>query len=175
MPPPRPELVDWLGLRGPERDGRGRDIAVPVALRRPHHKGLVGNRTQEAIRGIRRVAVRVTIVRGARVDRVRDLVGKIELGGGRFRADANLQVHVWGAAQVPAWIDRLEPDAAGAVCELSAPQKRLVGHWSDVSRGDGCALVAGVDAERIALPDIHGGSWDRRAGRGGIEHAESEP
>src|SRR5712671_3858802 len=136
-------------LRGLERDGRGGDVAVPVALRRPHHEGFVGDRAQEAIRGIRGVAVRVTIVRGARVDGVRDLVGKIELGGGRFRADANLQVHVRGATQVPARIDRSEPDAAATVRELYTPQKRLVVHWIDVSRGDGCAFVAGVDAERI--------------------------
>src|SRR2546430_7468930 len=44
----------------------------------PIYKGPVGDRAQEAIRGIRRVAVRVAIVRGARVDGVRDLVGKIE-------------------------------------------------------------------------------------------------
>src|SRR4029077_3644041 len=44
----------------------------------------------------------------------------------------------------------------------------------DVPRGDGGALVAGVDAERIALPDVHGGFGDRRAGRGGLEHAENE-
>src|SRR6266581_4665385 len=109
-------------LRGPERDGSGGDVAVPVALHRPHHQGLVGDRPQEAIRGIRRVAVRVTIVRGARVDGVRDLIGKIELGGDRLRPDANLQVHVWGAAQVPARIDRLEPHAAPSCQPATVPR-----------------------------------------------------
>jgi hypothetical protein len=111
---------------------------------------------------------------GARVDGVRDLVGKVELGSGHLRADAKLQVHVRGAALVPARIDRPEPDAAGGISDLRAPQKRLVVHRLDVARGDGGALVAGVDAERIALPDVHGGFWDRRAGRGGLEHADNE-
>ena len=31
-------------LGGPERDGRGGDVAVPFALHRPHHQGLVGDR-----------------------------------------------------------------------------------------------------------------------------------
>src|SRR5438876_3996518 len=161
-------------LRGSERDGGGGKVTVAVACHRPHHEGLVGDRPQEAIRGVRRVAVRVPIVRGACIDGVRDLVGKIELGGGRLRADAELQVHVRGAARVPARIDRSEPDGAGGVRELRAPQKRLVVHWLDVLRGDGGALVAGVDAERIALPDVHRGFCDRRAGRGGLEHAENE-
>src|SRR6267143_273622 len=161
-------------LRGSERDGGGGDVAVPVARHRPHHEGLVGDRPQEAIRGVRRIAVPMPIIRSARVDCVRDLVGKIELGGGRLRADAKLQVHVRCAALVPARIDRLEPDGAGGVRELRAPQKRLVIHRLDVPRGDGGALVAGVDAERIALPDVHGRLWDRRAGRGGLEHAENE-
>src|SRR2546422_7022003 len=161
-------------LRGSERDGGGGDVTVPVACHRPHHEGLVGDRPQEAIRGVRRVAVRVPIVRGACIAGVRDLVGKIELGGGRLRADAELQVHVRGATRVPARIDRSEPDGAGGVRDLRAPQKRLVVHRLDVPRGDGGALVAGVDAERIALPDVYGGFWDRRARRGGLEHAENE-
>src|SRR3984893_12648441 len=151
-------------LRGPERDGGGGDVAVPVARHHPHHEGLVADRPQEAIGGVRRVAIRVPIVRGARIDGVRDLVGKIELGGGRLRADAKLQVYVRGAARVPARVDRSKPDSAGGVRELRAPQKRLVVHRLDVPRGDGGALVAGVDGERIALPDVHGGFWDRRAG-----------
>src|SRR4029450_6253517 len=108
------------------------------------------------------------------VDSVRDLVRKIELRGDRSCADAKLQVHVRSAARVPARIDRSEPDGAGGVRELRAPQKRLVVHRLDVPWGNGGALVAGVDAERIALPDVHGGLWDRRAGRGGREHAEHE-
>src|SRR4030095_4451212 len=76
-------------LQGPERDGGGGDVAVPVARHRPHQEGLVGDRPEEAIRGVRRVAVRVPIVRGARVDGVRDLVRKIELGGDRLRAQAS--------------------------------------------------------------------------------------
>ncbi len=70
-------------LRGPERDGGGGDVAVPVARHRPHHEGLVADQPQEAIRGVRRVAVRVPIVRGACIDGVRDLVGKIELATSR--------------------------------------------------------------------------------------------
>jgi len=34
----------------------GGDVAVPVALHRPHHQGFVGDLPQEAIRGIRGVA-----------------------------------------------------------------------------------------------------------------------
>src|SRR5260370_15636733 len=83
-------------------------------------------------------------------------------------------LYVRGAARVPARIDRLEPDGAGGVRELRAPQKRLVVHRLDVPRGDGGALVTGVDAERIALPDVHGGFRDRRAGRGGLYDAENE-
>src|SRR5260370_37123246 len=83
-------------------------------------------------------------------------------------------LYVRGAARVPARIDRLEPDGAGGVRELRAPQKRLVVHGLDVPRGDGGALVAGVDAQRIALPDVHGGFWARRARRAGPEHAENE-
>src|SRR6266480_6395039 len=138
-------------IRGSERDGGGSDVAVPVARDRPHHEGLVDDLPQKAIRGVRRVAVRVPIVRGARVDGVRDFVGKIELGGGRLRADANFQVHVWGAARVPARIDRSEPDCTPCVREQRAPQKSLVVHGLYVSRGDGGTLVAGVDAKRVAL------------------------
>src|SRR5260370_29314823 len=83
-------------------------------------------------------------------------------------------LYVRGAARVPARIDRSEPDGAGGVRELRAPQKRLVVHRLDVPRGDGGALVAGVDAERIALPDVYGGFWAPRARRGGLRHAEDE-
>jgi len=82
---------------------------------------------------------------------------------------------VWGATQVPARVNRSQPDAAGRVGDLCTPQKRLVVDRIDVSRGDRCAFVAGVDAERIALPDVHGGSSDRRAGRGGVDHVENQP
>jgi len=120
--PSRPAAAE---LRCPERDSGGGDVAVPVARHRPHHEGFVGDRPQEAIRGVRRVTVRVPIVRGARVDRVRDLVRKIELCGGRLRADAKLHVHVRGPARVPARIDRSEPDGAGGVRELRARRNVL--------------------------------------------------
>src|SRR5258705_3428275 len=150
-------------LRGPERDGGGGDVAVPVARHRPHQEGLVADRPQEAIGGVRRVAVRVPIVWGAPVDSVRDLVGKIELGGGRLRADAKLQVHVRGAARVPTRIDRSESDGPAGLRELCAPHKRFVVHRLDVRRGDGGAPLAGGDAGRIALPDVPGGFLGRPA------------
>src|SRR5438128_824580 len=49
------ELRPELG--GSERDGRGGDEAVPIARHRPHHEGLVGDRSEETIRGVRGVAV----------------------------------------------------------------------------------------------------------------------
>src|SRR5437016_13881609 len=73
-------------LRGSQRDGGGGNVTAAVACHRPHHDGLVGDRPQDAVRGVRRVAVRVPTVRGACIAGVRDPGGQIAPGGSRIAA-----------------------------------------------------------------------------------------
>jgi hypothetical protein len=76
----------------------------------------------------------------------------------------HLDVDVDGAAGVPAGIDRLEGRDTLRVRPLDPAQEvraRIAGDR------------AGVDAERVAVPDVDGGTSDRLAG-GGVDDGEPE-
>ena len=71
--------------------------------------------------------------------------------GVRVRAD--LEVDMDGATLVPARVDGGERRDAVSVGSLEAPQEV----------GAGAALDAGVDAERVAMPDVDDGALEREA------------
>src|SRR5712664_2474242 len=87
-------------LKHPEHDHVKREPGGPSPderkLQNNFRTGAVEAAEREWYRPARRPTDRIIRRPDPRADRVRDFVGEIELGGGRLRADAKLQVHVRG-------------------------------------------------------------------------------
>src|SRR5207248_10775516 len=79
-------------------------------------------------------------------------------------ADVHLHVNVNRATRVPAWIDRREDGEPVRVRLLDPAQKRS-------ARSTGAE--AGVVPRRVRMPDVDGGSLDRRA-RGDVHDSKVE-
>ncbi len=102
----------------------------------------------------------VRIGGNVRIDEFVHRVGKIHLPGEHIAVvEQHLEMHVRGAAGVPARIDRFETDRTFAIGELRAAEKFL---------SDGrkvllvaLALVARIDALRIGVPEIDAGALAR--------------
>jgi len=71
---------------------------------------------------------------GARVDGVRDLVGKLELGSGRLRAEAKLQVYVRVRPELPARVDRSNRTAPVASVSC-VPRRNVLSSTGSTCRG----------------------------------------
>ena len=76
--------------------------------------------------------------------------------------EVHLHVDVDGATLVPARVDGREAGDAVGVGALDAAHERAR-----------VALDAGVDAERVGVPDVDGGALDRLAGRR-VDHRQGE-
>lgn len=86
----------------------------------------------------------------------------------------DLDVDVDGAAGVPARHDGAKRAASLRVGGLCAAQERAIVDGVDVSRcRRGRALVAGVDAHGVTMPDVHG-DIGQRAARVGIGDGDGE-
>ena len=113
---------------------------------------------EDRVAGVARIAVRALAVRRLPVHRVGHRVGEEELAGvNDVAAHVHLHVDVHGAAWIPAGVDRLEW-ATPVEFVFCRPRRNV--------RFGGARAEAGVDAARVAMPDVHRRSLDRPARRG---------
>ena len=118
-------------------DVEGDDAEAPVALLRELQEGAL---VEDAVVVVEDVAAL------AAVDRLRDRVIEVELGGQhRLLVQMHLRVDVDGAALVPAGIDRLELHDPVGVRHLRAAEERL----------PLAGVEPGVHTLRVAVPDVH--------------------
>src|SRR2546428_2482089 len=148
-------------LSHPKPDIEHSRIALRLLDQRKHQ--LLAAVLKNAVLPVSQSASPLGSVGGLRVNPVREGVVKIDLrreliapSGLWTRAD--LEVDMNSSNRIPTGIDRQKPDRPGGVRDLIAAQELLA------PRVEEPVPHVRIDAERVAVPDIHHGARERRAG-----------